>query len=200
MTERDFQNPFKKIENPQWQLQAQRYSKVMIEIGAGVGLHPVTFAKRHPDYFVIAIEKTTNKYQKMLRRHQHHPQLTNLLPVHANAIQWIAENVGIEQVDEFFILYPNPYPKTSQKNKRFTDMPFMRYLWKCLKLNGNVTLATNEHFYFKESHRTWQPFLNILTAGPVAAEQQPRTHFEKKYLARGETCFEIIATKLDSLD
>lgn len=180
-----------------WRRLAQRYAALTVEIGAGVGFHPIHYAKTHPDTFTVGIEKTSEKFQKMQRRLEHHA-LDNVLAVHANAIQWVSQNLFDEEVSQYFILYPNPYPKPSQSNKRFTQMPFMQKLWQTLKVGGQLCLATNEEFYYLEALESWQslPFLKILKLGEVAQDATPRTHFEKKYLARGEQCWHCVVEKI----
>ena len=195
---RDFQYPLLPIpiNEQQWRKQRQPQQALVIEIGAGVGLHPIQYGLAHPNSMIVAIEKTSEKYQKMQRRLQHH-HLDNVYPVQANAIQWVSQNLHEEEVDDYFILYPNPYPKASQRNKRFINMPFMQKLWQTLKIGGHLTLATNEDFYYLEAVETWQtlPFLEVIEIGRVPCDVKPRTHFEKKYLERGEQCWHCVVKK-----
>src|SRR4051812_21883364 len=104
---------------------------VDVEIGSGVGWHAMEYTKNNPDRFLIAIERTSNKFEKLQRRHENHPQIKNLLAVHANAVNWVITNLKPNSVDRYFILYPNPNPKDPQK--RWFRMPFMRLLLETLK-------------------------------------------------------------------
>ncbi len=167
-----------------------------IEIGCGVGFHPIDYAKDHPDRLLVAIEKTSEKFDKFVRRVAHHENIKNVVPVHSNAVWWITHNVESGSVDRYFILYPNPYPKDAQK--RFFNMPFMKYLVETLKMNGTITLATNEKFYFEESVENAEKIfgLKVFEAKAFTETKKPRTHFEKKYLERGETCYNLIVQKV----
>jgi len=173
-----------------------------IEIGPGVGLHPIQYAKQHPDRYIVAIEKTTEKFNKFSSRRQHHPQLDNIWPVHANAIEWITRNIGLEEVDEYFLLYPNPYPKESQRNKRLMHMPFMEHLIATMRIGAILTMATNIESFYQEAKDAWQQIscfnmqqdLIINSASHIA-----RTHFERKYLAAGQTCYQLVFSKIGSL-
>src|SRR5687768_6573160 len=75
-----------------------------VEIGAGVGLHPLSYAQKQPDKFMVAIEKTVEKFTKLANSYNKIPELTNLLPVHANAVQWISQNIFAAEVSEYYIL------------------------------------------------------------------------------------------------
>jgi len=55
--------------------------KLVIEIGPGVGLHPIQYAKSNPDKFVVAIEKTSEKYAKFARRLENHSEINNLFAI-----------------------------------------------------------------------------------------------------------------------
>ncbi|MES2769923.1 MAG: SAM-dependent methyltransferase [Bdellovibrionota bacterium] len=171
------------------------FSNLDIEIGCGVGFHPIDYAKNNPERLLVAIEKTSEKFAKFLGRLEKHPQIKNVVPVHTNAIWWVAHYVKPQSVDRYFILYPNPYPKDPQK--RFFEMPFMTYLVETLKPGGIITLATNEKYYFDESLENAQKIfgLKVIENRIVEKSEKPRTHFEKKYLERGETCYNLVLKK-----
>lgn len=171
------------------------YTNLDIEIGCGVGFHPIDYAKNNPERLLVAIEKTKEKFDKFLGRLERHPQIKSVVPIHTNAVWWIAHEVLPYSVDRYFILYPNPYPKDPQK--RFFQMPFMNHLVDTLKPGGTITLATNEKYYFDESLENAQKIfgLKIIEKRIVDPSEKPRTHFEKKYLERGEACYNLVVTK-----
>ncbi len=165
-----------------------------VEIGCGVGLHPIQYAKAYPDRYLVAIEQTRNKFEKFQRRFEHH-HLPNLLPVHANAISWVSHCLNDHTVDNFYFLYPNPNPKGKDFNKRWHAMPFMEKVLACLRPGGSIHLATNEAFYAVEAKANFERVWNLETIRferIQAGDISPRTHFERKYLARAQTCFDMI--------
>lgn len=199
---RVFKPPFSKVPNSQqaWRGPASRFSRLVIEIGAGVGFHAVCYAKSNSDSFIIPIEKTSAKFNKLNSRVSNHPELDNIYPVHANAINWIFSNLDSYEVDECFILYPNPYPKASQQNKRFTDIPFMDFLFTTLKPGASLTLATNMNYYYEEAKTAFmaQKCLELKEDFIInnVGNFVPRTHFEKKYLERNEVCYNLVFVKI----
>lgn len=169
-----------------------------IEIGCGVGWHPIQYAKANPDRSLIAIEHTRAKFEKFQSRLSRHPELKNLIAIHADAVRWISHAINDQSVSRYFLLYPNPEPKAA--SKRWMRMPFMEKLLATLKPSGELTLATNEQVYFNEALdfavKAWK--LNILevrTLTKASAQISFRTHFEKKYLLSGQTCYDVTFQK-----
>jgi tRNA G46 methylase TrmB len=97
-----------------------------------------------------------------------------------------------------FLLYPNPNPLARSANRRWHQMPFFAKLAAVLKPGGTLTLATNIEAYAAEAEQFIQTIwgLRLIQRQAIrAGEIIPRTHFEKKYLARGETCWNLIFQK-----
>lgn len=165
---------------------------ICLEIGAGKGKHALIFAQNHPDTLLYAIERTQEKYQAFIKLAEHE-NLPNLHPIHADAIAWTAFAVFPKQVQTCFILYPNPEPKN--KNQRFLNMPFFELLLSKMADDGQIILASNIADYISEAEQllstVWRlPYVKRQILGSSA-----RTHFEIKYLARGDVCQELIITK-----
>ncbi|MGE3260301.1 MAG: SAM-dependent methyltransferase [Bacteriovoracia bacterium] len=165
-----------------------------IEIGCGVGFHPLKYARENPGRQLVAFERTAEKFARFQGRLAHHPALPNLRAIHGDAIPWITHGVSPGSVDRYFLLYPNPYPKESQRNLRFHEMPFFSVIVETMRVGGLLTLATNMDFYRAGAKEkiTGEWGLELVTEGIVPAHAEPRTHFEKKYLARGEICWDLV--------
>jgi tRNA G46 methylase TrmB len=165
-----------------------------VEIGAGQGLHAIQYARANPERNLVAIERTHEKFAKLARRSARHPELKSLIPLHADAIAVLAHFVAPATLERVFLLYPNPYPKAKQANLRFHNSPFMGYLRTRLKPDAEFTMATNLKWYAEEAKATMPRWGFELRQERElkAGAHTPRTHFEKKYLERGETCFDLI--------
>lgn len=169
-----------------------------IEIGAGTGQYAEARALAHPERCVVAIERTKTRFSKFERRLKARGCPKNLLAVCDQAVHWIAWHVQPETVENYFILYPNPYPKRSQHNKHWAAMPFMGFLIETLKPGGEITLATNIRPYANEAlahfEKTWG--LKTRAAGELDfGKTPPRTLFEKKFFALNQACFEVRVVK-----
>lgn len=174
---------------PDWQ---QLQSPLCLEIGAGMGKHAILFGQQYPDKTLYAIERTAEKYQVFAERAVA-AQLQAVYPVHADAVPWIVHALPPKSIHECFILYPNPEPKNP--SQRWLNMPFFEFLLSRLQDNAKLTLASNIPEYIDEAaqqlDQVWQlPFIRQAVAADSA-----RTHFEVKYLARGEPCQELLIHK-----
>ena len=176
-------------------------SALDIEVGCGAGLHPIRYAQANPGRLLIAIEHTPTRFELFQRRLKRHPEIRNVQAIQAEAVSWITHRVEPLSVDRYFFLYPNPYPKRTDLNKRWHAMPFFSQILKTLKRGGTFTLATNEEFYFSEAlDYLMGPWGLILVQarelrGLDALGGVARTHFEKKYLQRGEVCRDLVVRK-----
>jgi tRNA (guanine-N(7)-)-methyltransferase len=167
-----------------------------LEIGAGQGLHAVQYCQNHPDRTLIALERTQNRFAILSRRQQTH-QLDNLKAVRADAIAFAAHFIPPKSLERIFLLYPNPYPKKSQANLRWHRSPFLQFLHSRLMDGGTLQLATNLEWYADEAAEwlSTRALFELASRRPIATGSTGRTHFERKYLARGESCFDLIFEK-----
>ncbi|WP_127717103.1 hypothetical protein [Halobacteriovorax sp. HLS] len=170
-----------------------------IEVGCGVGLHPIQYSGANPDRYLVALEHTRDKFEKFHRRFINHGSPTNLLPLHENAISWISHVLEKETVSKYFFLFPNPNPKPAHQNKRFHAMPFMQQVIHTLRPDGEIIFATNELFYAQECKEfmtsTWK--LQLIESKEITSRDgvRGRTHFERKYLERGQTIYNLTFKK-----
>lgn len=170
-----------------------------LEIGCGTGDHSLSFAHQNPDKYLLAIERTSNKFNRFLKKYQKF-NLPNLSPIHSDAILWSSQFLTPESLEGCFILYPNPYPKKKQSNLRWHNMPYFQHLIKLLKPNAKLIFATNIESYAEEFIEVittlYSNNLQVIQNSVIDPSNfTPRTAFEKKYLMRNEKCFNIILKK-----
>ncbi len=165
---------------------------VCVEIGAGKGKHALLFTQINPDSKLIAIERTREKFLAMQKQHALEGQ-PNLQTVHADALPWIVHALYPAQVEQFFILYPNPEPHNPAQ--RWLNMPFFEFLLSRLKIGGTITLASNIPEYIEEAEQQVQNLWKLPFVKEVIGQDSARTHFEIKYLERGELCQQLIISK-----
>jgi len=165
---------------------------VCVEIGAGKGKHALLFTQTNPDSKLIAIERTREKFLAMQKQHALEGQ-PNLQTIHADALPWIVHALYPMQVEQFFILYPNPEPHNPAQ--RWLNMPFFEFLLSRLKTGGTITLASNIPEYIEEAQQQVQNLWKLPFVKEVIGQDSARTHFEIKYLERGELCQQLIISK-----
>ncbi len=168
-----------------------------LELGCGAGWHAIRSALQNVDREYIAIEHAELRFSKFMGRYERHFRPDNLYPVRAHAVYWVHHYLPEASVDQIYLLYPNPYPKASQRNKRWHEMPFFPDLIRRLKLGGRITLATNESFYAEGFAAVCQELglancENLKFSSENQPSWAPRTHFEKKFLGLGATCYNLV--------
>lgn len=185
-------------ENPHHHLYPFLFNPLDIEIGAGNGEHALFYAKKNPKRCLIAFEKTHNRFLSFNKKTKNMTN-PNLISIQGDAIWWISHYIKKNQVSNYFILYPNPYPKRRQSHLRFVNMPFMKCLIETLKPKGKIMMTTNEKFYFDEAIEKMRDFwrMKVLRAEKISKESY-FTSFERKFLKRKEVCYEMVFEKEDS--
>ena len=123
---------------------------ICVEIGAGKGKHALLFTGQNPQTTLYAIERTKEKFLAMQKQHQLEPR-EYLYQIHADALPWVVHALHPAQVEQFFILYPNPEPHNPAQ--RWLNMPFFEFLLSRLQPNGTITLASNNEEYIEEAEQ-----------------------------------------------
>ena len=172
--------------------QAIENNKICLEIGAGKGKHACLFTSTHPDQHLIAIERTKEKFLAMQKQYQEQ-NLQNLTPIHADALPWVVHAVYPQQLQQLFILYPNPEPHNTMQ--RWLNMPFFEYLLSRVEDGGTITVASNIPEYIEEAEQQLQKIWQLPYELQKIAQDSARTHFEVKYLERGELCQQVVIQK-----
>lgn len=165
---------------------------IVIEIGAGKGKHALQFAENHPDKQLIAIERTRNKFEAFDKLAVQQAN-NNLIAIHADAIAWLVHATVPNSIDHIFILYPNP--EQHNPNQQWLNMPFFEFLLSRLKVGGTITLATNIESYMDNAEQQASIVWQLPATRSIVAKDSQRTHFEIKYLARKETCWQLSMQK-----
>ena len=167
---------------------------LVLEIGAGKGKHALNFAQQNSHKHLIAIERTRNKFDafdKLVGQQKS----SNLSAIHADAIAWIVHAVAPNSIERIFILYPNP--EQHNPNQQWLNMPFFEFLLSRLQVDGEVVLATNIEAYMDNAEQQANEVWCLPNTRHKVASDSQRTHFEVKYLARGETCWQLNMRKPD---
>ena len=167
-------------------------TSLVLEIGAGKGKHALSFAMQNPDKHLIAIERTRNKFEafEKLAAQQNS---ANLTAIHADAIAWIVHAIAPNSIDSIYILYPNP--EQHNPNQQWLNMPFFEFLLSRLQVGGEIILATNIETYMDNAEQQANEVWCLPNTRSQVASSSQRTHFEVKYLARQETCWELSMKK-----
>ena len=179
---------------------------LILDSGCGTALSTRTLAARHPDALVVGVDRSEHRLSR--RDGPHADALTvppNALLVRAElAAFWrlLLERGLSERVAQHHLLYPNPYPKPSQRSRRWHFHPSLPLL---LQIGGTLELRTNWLAYAAEFRAAVRGLARAPDGGAVpdavraaAARRLPATlttlqiepeeglsRFEQKYATRG---------------
>jgi len=176
--------------------------EVIIDACCGVGESTSWLAKRHPDCKIIGVDKSAAR----LSKHQYYDDkiiakssicttldvssnIPNHIVVQADLTDFwrLLENCLRAQkwtIKKQFLLYPNPYPKKSQVQKRWHASPTFKSILAC---NQVLEVRSNWLIYLQEFHQALA-FYNIQSK-ICTVSGEPITPFERKYLASGQPCW-----------
>jgi tRNA G46 methylase TrmB len=158
---------------------------LIIDAGCGVGLSTRKLAQQFADAFIIGIDQSAHRLQRHPRWEGIEP--SNFITVRADLVDFWQRmaRAGIQPVQQY-LLYPNPWPKKAQLQRRWHGHPIFPTL---LRLGGHLECRSNWKTYIDEMALA----LRQLTGLEVLTEQWPvdpaaaLTPFEQKYAASGHT-------------
>ncbi len=158
-----------------------------IEIGFGNGIFLIEAAKKEPETDFIGIEIYRTGIKKLQRKIETE-DAKNIRIIYGDAKEIIPQLP--QKVSEFFINFPDPWPKKRHRKRRLIKPNMVDFLHNSLESGGKVTLATDfadyagEMLLYFEAHGG---FVNL--AGRMQflnqIEGRTPTKYEKKYLVQG---------------
>ena len=159
-------------------LQALGNPPLILDSFCGTGLSTSNLARSHPQAAVIGIDKSAAR----LGRHQKTDG--NYLLVRAECEPFwaylVAARVTLEQ---HYLLYPNPWPKSGQLKRRIHGHPGFPLL---AALGGAIELRSNWNIYVQEFALACN-LIDIHGALETLTPEAPITLFERKYHERGQS-------------
>lgn len=155
---------------------------LILDAGCGVGLSTLALAAQFPDHFVIGVDQSANRLARQVRWPTPLPR--NQIRVRANLVDyWRLLRQASIGLARHYLLYPNPWPKIGQLQRRWHGHPVFPDL---VGLGGVLECRSNWGIYIEE----FAEALTQVTAHPVVVEPYqttaPMTPFEAKYLASGQ--------------
>ena len=154
----------------------------------GVGESTARIAEIYPGALVIGIDKSEARVNK----HQHYQSLScNYQIIRADVHDFwrLAQRAGW-QLKKHYLLYPNPYPKASQLQKRWHAGPSLPAL---IELGGELQVRSNWQIYTQEFALALQAYNRQTRIEPIIGEQQVTTPFERKYTKSDQQCWRLIS-------
>jgi len=158
---------------------------IILDACCGVGESTAKLAARFPDARVIGVDKSEHR----LAKHTHYSAPENNYRVIRADLNdfWRLVNQAEWQVAAHYLLYPNPYPKSTQVQKRWHASPAMPDI---MAITPNIEVRSNWLTYLAEfaqaaAHYGLKGDINEVT------HTEAFTPFERKYQASGQACWQL---------
>lgn len=164
-----------------------------VEVGVGKDPHLIELAARNPAGRFVGLEYSRKKVDMFLAKALARG-VENLRLVWADAFRALDPMLADNDVDKFFVLFPDPWPKKRHAKKRMVQPAVVALLTRKLAPGGLLELRTDSTTYAEQ-------MLEVLEAepelenelGPGTLSHEPRdplqhveTTFERKFRQLGQ--------------
>jgi tRNA (guanine-N7-)-methyltransferase len=122
----------------------RRIEDVWLEVGFGAGEHLLWQAQQNPNIGLIGAEPYESGVAKLLSRI---PDGARNIRLHEGDARDIIEALPDSSIGRFFILFPDPWPKTRHHKRRFIQMEMLDQLARILKPGAELRFATDDKSY-----------------------------------------------------
>mgnify|MGYP001478923956 CR=1 FL=1 len=121
-------------------------TKVIMEIGSGMGEATAQIAKANPEFGYVAVEMHSPGLAALLIL-INQMELENIKLIREDATYILANHIPDNSVDGIHLLFPDPWPKNRQHKRRIVQSEFIEMVNRKLKPGGFIHIATD-----------WQPY------------------------------------------
>ncbi len=118
---------------------------IWLEIGFGAGEHLVWQAQHHLQVGLIGAEPYEMGVAKLLTKLEELP--LNTVRIYEGDGREIIEALPDQSLGRFFLLFPDPWPKTRHHKRRFLQMEMLDQLARVLKPGAELRFATDDKSY-----------------------------------------------------
>jgi tRNA (guanine-N7-)-methyltransferase len=157
---------------------------LIVEIGSGNGHFLVEVAIKNPHKNFIGTEILGGRARKFYSKVQKR-ELKNIAIFKGDARQFVWEFLHEETVEEFIILFPDPWPKRKHHKHRLLTQPFINMLKQRLIEGGTITISTDNEDYrdwIIEGFKKTGGFKNLFQEGfSQWPEHYPESLFKERF-------------------
>ena len=172
-----------------------RAAPLIIDAGCGTGRSTLKLAARYPERTVIGVDRS----EARLSRSNEVPANALLLRAELGDF-WRLLNDSELTVEETYLLYPNPYPKTKMLKQRFQGHASLPSLLHAC--GRRLTIRASWRTYLEEfrlaCRRAGELGIrpDLIPGEPYELSDlhDPLTLFERKYAAAGVPVYELVLT------
>jgi len=165
-------------------------NQLVLELACGRGEYSLGLAQLHPNKNFIGLDI------KGARLFQGSEKAIALNLKNVAFLRTRIEQIGLffelNEIDEIWITFPDPFLRESKSNRRLTSLPFLERFYPLLKSGGSINLKTDSEELFNFTLETLQQQNlfklnsaneNIYTAKSTDESLLIQTYYERMHLA-----------------
>ena len=118
---------------------------VWLEVGFGGGEHLLWQAEEHPDIGMIGAEPYISGTAKLLSKLD--PARLPNIRIYEDDARDIIEALPDVSIGRFFVLFPDPWPKTRHHKRRFLQMETLNAIARILRPGAELLFASDDAGY-----------------------------------------------------
>ena len=120
---------------------------VILDIGSGNGENTLYLAKKYPDKVIIASDRYVDGNINLCNQ-LNIENIENVKIFNKNILLFFEKIAFDNFIDEVWILFPDPWPKTKHQKRRLIDGKFLKTMSLLLKKKAKIFIATDSISYF----------------------------------------------------
>jgi tRNA (guanine-N7-)-methyltransferase len=165
---------------------------LVVEIGSGNGHFLVEYAMQHPEKNCIGTEMLGGRARKFHRKVEKN-HVRNIVMYKGDARRFVWEFLFESTVQEFIIMFPDPWPKKKHHKHRLLQYQFIQMLGIRLMPEGRISITTDDPLFrdwlieeFKGSRELRPLFRRGYAHYP---ENYPKSLFEERFRKENRNIF-----------
>ncbi len=152
-----------------------------VDVGCGKGGFLLSRAAENPDTNFLGIDRMLRRIRKVenkiLRAELHNVRLFRVDASYAVAYMMPPNSVSV-----YYVFFPDPWPKKRQQGKRFFNDDFLAAIFRTLKPEGLIHVATDHIPYFEEIESLLSSHGGFAKETTFEPQDHERTEFERYYI------------------
>lgn len=164
---------------------------IVLELACGKGEYSIGLAMRFPEKNFIGIDIKGDRIARGSKRAIDN-NLSNVAFLRT-PINFLEEFFDENEVDEIWLIHPDPQPRDKEEKKRLTNVDFLTLFKKILKPNGDFFFKTDNSGLFEYSLGTLpeagytivRQTTDLYESDLLAEHYDIVTHYERLFVEKG---------------